>query len=347
MDVIRSRSVIENSELLAPSELLFVLACYNIGANGVLLDSTWTKWTGKHARIKEMAIKGLKKKGLEVKGIGEKARYRFDRDGWENWARCQPRGNRAHTAGTEDRKRSVPAADGQMIHPECRATGCAKLCETPCEPQRVVSIESVGNKEIAQSVAQSPPPWELTLGAIRRYFPHVDMAESAFVPQLIRACRGVKDFTDAQLAKAVYAAKTPRQHSEGMFLVTVPNHLAAIVARPTQQQPQSSGVDVRTRLTEIVSAVKKQGMPDIAERIHLLDPDGEPIGLFDALDQIERDILSRLRTRTPIEVFRAEIDKETKPHRAKMSKDQLARLEAQFIDRKLMEAAGIPRLTVL
>ena len=190
---------------------------------------------------------------------------------------------------------------------------------------------------------------EIDSCGFRRYFPHVDRVESTFVPALLRSVNRVKNFTDQQLAKAVYSARIPTQTSEGLFLSTVVNHLATIVATRQQQPNQASGLELKatlaSNLTEVSQALKKQGMEDLATRVHLLDLDSDT--LLDTFDAIEREITTRLRQRTPIDVFRAELDKELKPYRAKMSNAQLARLEAQFIDRKLMEAAGIPRLTVL
>ena len=43
---------------------------------------------------------------------------------------------------------------------------------------------------------------------------------------------------------------------------------------------------------------------------------------------------------------RRELDLQLKPYRSKMSADQLAMLEKQYLDRRLLERAGIPRLSL-
>jgi hypothetical protein len=43
---------------------------------------------------------------------------------------------------------------------------------------------------------------------------------------------------------------------------------------------------------------------------------------------------------------RREIDLELKPYRNKMTSDQISMLERKFLDRKLLEAAGLPRLSL-
>jgi recombinational DNA repair protein (RecF pathway) len=43
---------------------------------------------------------------------------------------------------------------------------------------------------------------------------------------------------------------------------------------------------------------------------------------------------------------RRALDQELKPYRGKMSAEQLAMLERQFLDRKVLESAGLPRLSL-
>lgn len=44
--------------------------------------------------------------------------------------------------------------------------------------------------------------------------------------------------------------------------------------------------------------------------------------------------------------IRQELDRELKPYRGKMTADQLSMLERQYLDRRLLEAAGLPRLSL-
>ena len=55
------------------------------------------------------------------------------------------------------------------------------------------------------------------------------------------------------------------------------------------------------------------------------------------------------RTRlTDEELFemRRELELQLRPYRSKMTGDQLARLERSFLDRKVYEKAGLPRLSL-
>jgi hypothetical protein len=43
---------------------------------------------------------------------------------------------------------------------------------------------------------------------------------------------------------------------------------------------------------------------------------------------------------------RREFDLQLRPYRAKMTADQISMLERQFLDRRLLESAGLPRLSL-
>jgi hypothetical protein len=43
---------------------------------------------------------------------------------------------------------------------------------------------------------------------------------------------------------------------------------------------------------------------------------------------------------------RRELDRQLRPYRGKMTADQLAMLEKQYLDRNLLEKAGLPRLSL-
>ena len=60
-------------------------------------------------------------------------------------------------------------------------------------------------------------------------------------------------------------------------------------------------------------------------------------------------MIARLRAAASEEALfetRRTLDLELKPYRGKMTADQLARLEKQFLERKLLETAGLPRLSL-
>ena len=79
----------------------------------------------------------------------------------------------------------------------------------------------------------------------------------------------------------------------------------------------------------------------------------EHLGDLQELDQrltaIEEKMAAIARTRlSDDELFamRRELDLQLRPYRSKMSADQLARLEKSFLDRKVYEKAGLPRLSL-
>jgi len=60
-------------------------------------------------------------------------------------------------------------------------------------------------------------------------------------------------------------------------------------------------------------------------------------------------MIARLRAAASDEALleaRRTLDRELKPYRGKMTADQLAMLEKQFLERKLLEASGLPRLSL-
>ena len=232
-------SFIENLALVTHAEACMVMIVCRRGENTVS-DRHWEDWTGLKARIKDNAIRGLKEKGLTVRGRGDSAKYYFERDKWDSWVRSRPRRERARTAG---RSASVTAKLGMQIHQECRERGCGRLCEpqvipfpaTPVE-QPVAQERRAEDQIKAKSVPgvstrppESPPKkFPQSLGAVQTFFPHV---EPEFIDKLRARCdRKVKQYTDTQLAQAINKAMKRTQTSDGLFLDTVPGHLAVILS---------------------------------------------------------------------------------------------------------------------
>jgi hypothetical protein len=74
---------------------------------------------------------------------------------------------------------------------------------------------------------------------------------------------------------------------------------------------------------------------------------------LEALEQrltaLEDKMIATARTRqSEEEMFqsRAELDRQLRPYRGKMTADQLAMLEKQYLERHLLEKAGLPRLSL-
>ncbi len=98
--------------------------------------------------------------------------------------------------------------------------------------------------------------------------------------------------------------------------------------------------------------MKNAGRTDVAEMLEALD-----LGpLFADLEQLEKRLraiegimIAQLRASASGEALleaRRELDVDLKPYRGKMNADQLAMLEKQFLERRLLEAAGLPRLSL-
>jgi hypothetical protein len=67
------------------------------------------------------------------------------------------------------------------------------------------------------------------------------------------------------------------------------------------------------------------------------------------LTVLEEKMLAMARTRQSEEALlqaRAELDGQLRPYRGKMTADQLAMLEKQFLERSLLEKSGLPRLSL-
>jgi pantothenate kinase-related protein Tda10 len=64
---------------------------------------------------------------------------------------------------------------------------------------------------------------------------------------------------------------------------------------------------------------------------------------------LEEKMIARIRSSASDEQMleaRQMLDRQLKPYRGKMSTEQLAMLERQFLDRRLLETAKLPRLSL-
>ena len=116
--------------------------------------------------------------------------------------------------------------------------------------------------------------------------------------------------------------------------------------------PPFSIDEVRAFLAKNADAVRKAGFDDVAASLEALDVDA----LFQDLEQmeqrltaIEEKLVARLKASASDEALfeaRRALDIELKPYRGKMSADQLVMLEKQFLERKLLAASRLPRLSL-
>lgn len=267
-------SLIENQAALAPGELRLALVVLRRGDGRLISDTHWTKWTGLSPRLKEYAIKGLREKGLVVEGRGDEATFSWDGHAWSRYVHTlAPMGEpvKARTAG-----RSVDPKPGAKVHAECRDKGCMMLradqstlssittllnaqpvaqSSTADRPGTLVTPGAVSSSakqltylsstSVAQPVAQSAywnlsAVWAQTLAALQAIFPLIDVS---FLVRLLSIVQVLfRDVTDSELAKAVgraYSETGSRMKSEGLFLKTVPEALAASrrVPKPIHSPP--------------------------------------------------------------------------------------------------------------
>jgi hypothetical protein len=109
---------------------------------------------------------------------------------------------------------------------------------------------------------------------------------------------------------------------------------------------------VREFTARNATTLRKAGHDDLAASLESLDL----AALFSDLEQleqrlraIEEKMIARLRAQASEDALfeaRRALDLDLKPYRGKMSADQLAMLEKQFLERRLLESAGLPRLSL-
>jgi len=116
--------------------------------------------------------------------------------------------------------------------------------------------------------------------------------------------------------------------------------------------PPFSLEDVHRHVQRNAEALRTAGQGDLAEsleRLNLEELYRDLEHLEQRLTAIEEKMISRARAAASEDALfkaRRALDQELKPYRGKMSAEQLATLERQFLDRKVLEAAGLPRLSL-
>ena len=110
--------------------------------------------------------------------------------------------------------------------------------------------------------------------------------------------------------------------------------------------------DVRAFVGRNAAALREAGHAELAAALESLDLDS----LYSDLEQLEQRLtaleekmVARLRASASEEALfeaRRALDRDLKPYRGKMTADQLAMLEKQFLERRLLESAGLPRLSL-
>ena len=123
-------------------------------------------------------------------------------------------------------------------------------------------------------------------------------------------------------------------------------------AKRNASTPPFSLDEVRDFVKRNADLLRKGGNDDLAASLDTLDL----TALYSDLEQleqrltaIEEKMIARLRAAASDDALfeaRRSLDQELKPYRGKMTADQLAMLEKQFLERRLLEGSGLPRLSL-
>ncbi len=123
-------------------------------------------------------------------------------------------------------------------------------------------------------------------------------------------------------------------------------------AKSRMTAPPFSIADVRGHVARSAAMLRRATLLDIAASLEALDLDA----LYHDLEQLEQRLtaiedkmIARLRSTASDQALfeaRQSLDHQLKPYRGKMSAEQLSMLEKQFLERKLLEANGLPRLSL-
>lgn len=117
--------------------------------------------------------------------------------------------------------------------------------------------------------------------------------------------------------------------------------------------PPFAADELRAYLKKNAAALPPE-YSDIAAALERLAADVEQhIGELEALEQrltvLEEKMIAAARSRQSEEQLlaaRQELDRQLRPYRGKMTAEQLAMLEKQYLERNLLEKAGLPRLSL-
>lgn len=135
---------------------------------------------------------------------------------------------------------------------------------------------------------------------------------------------------------------------------------AQIMASSGQSTPRAAPAppfpeaDLRAYLEANSALVAKAGFPEIAASLQNLAAETslhyqDLEQLEQRLTAIEEKLIATLRsgqTEEQLFIARRELDAQLRPFRGKMSAEQLAMLERQYLDRRLLEQSAIPRLSL-
>ena len=125
-------------------------------------------------------------------------------------------------------------------------------------------------------------------------------------------------------------------------------------ARPRRESAPPFSLDELRAYLERNAQSLPADYQEIAQSLRKLAAEAEQhYADLEALEQrltvLEEKMVAAARTRQSEEQLlesRRELDRQLRPHRGKMTADQLAMLEKQYLERHLLEKSGLPRLSL-
>ena len=123
-------------------------------------------------------------------------------------------------------------------------------------------------------------------------------------------------------------------------------------AKSAVAAPPFSLDEVRAYIARNAAKLRKAGLEELAASLEALPLEalfGDLEQLEQRLTAIEEKMIARLRSDAQDDALfeaRRALDRDLKPYRGKMSAGQLSMLEKQFLERKLLENSGLPRLSL-
>ena len=123
-------------------------------------------------------------------------------------------------------------------------------------------------------------------------------------------------------------------------------------SRREQTEASMPQTDVSAYLQRNAEQLRAAGLDDLSASVAELDSEASLADL-ETLEQrltiLEEKMIARIRaSASDAQMLEARqvLDAQLKPYRGKMSTEQLAMLERQFMDRRLLETAKLPRLSL-
>ena len=118
----------------------------------------------------------------------------------------------------------------------------------------------------------------------------------------------------------------------------------------SEEPPFESG-EVQGYLRRNAGALRAAGFAEVADSLEqlLAGPLDDLEDLEQRLGILEQKVIATLRSRQSEEdalAARKALDNQLRPYRGKMTADQLSMLERQYLDREILDQAGIPRLSL-